>query len=52
MKKALAVAVVCLALFAVPAFAGVVIVGSPADVGNGNSYPFGSAYDGGVLSRS
>lgn len=46
MKKALAAAVVCLALFAVPAFAGVVIVGSPADVGTGNSYPFGSAYAG------
>jgi hypothetical protein len=46
MKKALAAAVVCLALFAIPSFAGVVIVGSPADVGTGNSYPFGSAYDG------
>ena len=32
MKKILAAAVVCLALFTVPAFAGVVVVGSPADV--------------------
>lgn len=46
MKKTVAATVVCLALFTVPAFAGLVVVGSPADVGTGNSYPFGSAYDG------
>lgn len=47
MKKTLVAAAVCVALItAVPAFAGIYIVGSPADVGTGNSYPFGSAYDG------
>jgi len=47
MKKTLATTIVCLALLAgLPVFAAVVVVGSPADVGTGNSYPFGSAYDG------
>src|SRR5450755_247736 len=47
MKRTLAALLACVAiLVAVPAFAGVVIVGSPADPGTGNSYPFGSAYDG------
>jgi hypothetical protein len=46
MKKILAAAVVCLALFAVPAFAGLVVVGSPADVGTGNCFPYGCAYSG------
>src|SRR5450631_2635280 len=47
MKRTLVALVACVAiLVAVPAFAGVVIVGSPADPGTGNSYPFGSAYDG------
>jgi hypothetical protein len=47
MKKTLAALVACTALvLGLPAFAGVVIVGNPPDVGTGNSYPFGSAYDG------
>lgn len=47
MKRTLAAVVTCFALLAVvPAFAGILVVGQPADVGTGNSYPFGSAYDG------
>jgi hypothetical protein len=46
MKMTVAAAVVCLALFTIPAFAGIVIVGNPPDPGTGNSFPFGSAYDG------
>ena len=44
MKKTLAFALV---LFAgISAFAGTVVVGSPADANTGNCYPFGCAYSG------
>jgi hypothetical protein len=47
MKKTLATAILCVAFIAgLPAFAGIVVVGLPADAGTGNAYPFGSAYDG------
>jgi|HubBroStandDraft_6_1064221.scaffolds.fasta_scaffold04279_6 hypothetical protein len=47
MKNFSVALVACVALLlSVPVFAGVVVVGNPPDPGQGNSYPFGSAYDG------
>lgn len=45
MKKVFAVSILCVAvLAAIPAFAGIIILGQPPDQGNGNCFPFGCAY--------